>query len=303
MAGELATIPKGEYALSTMAVDELKSIVADNLGANDAFSEGDLARFKVPSGDSPAFGLTRQDGTKDAVKVIRGVVVAHLPRRRYYEKPASEQNGVPPDCQSPDGIRGEGTIARQHGGQCEACPMAQFGTSRGKDGQPGRGQACQQRRALFIVSTGEILPTILELPPTSLGTWKTYLASLISARLSISAVETEITIKTERSKGGQEYAECQFKIARKLDPADAASMREFGAIFAKTFTRRPVSTPTPAAVTVNGAPAGAREVVDTQAAASKPAETKPRVEPPGWATGAPAAKTTETKPADAKPAG
>lgn len=296
MAGELATIPKGEYALSTIIPDDLRQIVADNLGgANDAFSEGDLAKFKVPSGDSPAFGLTRQDGTKDAVKVIRGVVVAHLPRRRYYEKPASEQNGVPPDCQSPDGIRGEGTIARQHGGQCEACPMAQFGTSRGKDGQPGRGQACQQRRALFIVSTGEILPTILELPPTSLGTWKTYLASLISARLSISAVETEITIKTERSKGGQEYAECQFKIARKLDPADAASMREFGAIFAKTFTRRPISAP--AAVTVNGAPAGGREVVDTQAAASKPAETKPRVDPPGWATGAPK-PSAGTKPAE-----
>lgn len=290
MAGELATIPKGTYTLSTIVPDDLRQIVADNLGGtNDSFSEGDLARYKVPSSESIAFSYTKQDGTKDAVKTVRGVVVAHLPRRRYYSKPAGESNGVPPDCQSPDGNRGEGTIAAQFGGVCEACPMAQFGTSKKRDGSAGRGQACQQRRALFIVTDGDILPAILELPPTSLSTWKTFLASLISARLSISAVETEITIATEKSKDGQEYAECRFKVARILEATDAAAMREFGALFAKTFTRRPISTP--AAVTVGGAPAGAPrgDVVDTQAATSKPADAKPetkaRVDPPGWASG------------------
>lgn len=275
MAGNsLAKIESNRFALATMDADQLREVVEINLGGGDALTERDLRRFVVPSGGGVAFNVETADGKTDVAKEIVAVIVSHQSRRSYWEKGIEDGGGnTPPDCSSPDGVHGVGKIADQYGKPCAACPMAQFGTAKSKDGKPARGQACSQKRALFLVTEGEILPSILNLPPTSLAAFKGYLAGLISARKPITGVVTKITLTKSKNAGGTEYAEASFEAIGTLDDEAIAKMTGFGAMFSRMFgvsTNLTVNRQTP-----NAAP-------------SSPANAAPssKPNPPGWTTGA-----------------
>lgn len=268
----LAKVEPSTYAIATYDEAQLREVVEINLGGGDALTERDLRKFAVPSGGGVAFNVETADGKADVAKEILGVVVLHQPRRAYWEKGVEDGSGsTPPDCQSPDGVTGIGKIADQHGKPCAQCPMAQFGTARSKDGKPGRGQACSQKRTLFIILPDEILPAVLALPPTSLAAFKGYLAGLISTRKPITGVVTRITLNEAKNAGGTKYAEASFEAVGALDEATTARMTEFGRMFSTMFS---AAKPAPTSVTVNRAPAG-----------GSPA-AQPKNNPPGWTTGA-----------------
>jgi hypothetical protein len=54
------------------------------------------------------------------------------------------------------------------GGDCHKCPLAQFGSAVDQKGQPGKGQACKSMRMLLFLRQDDMIPMIVNLPPTSL---------------------------------------------------------------------------------------------------------------------------------------
>lgn len=283
----LAKIESKDYAIAAYDEAALREIVEINLGGEKAITEFDLTRAKIPSGGGIAFNVEGPEGESAPTEIV-GVVVCHQSRRTFWAKGIDEgEGGGPPDCWSPNGIVGHGTMASRPevGGQCARCPKSQFGSGM-KDGKPTKGQACSQRKALFIVPTDSILPIYLSLPPTSLGALKSYLTGLIGKRLPITGVVTRISLVKEKNSGGTAYAEAKFSIVGVLDEATTKKFTAFGKMFDQMF-RPEIPGGSPEVVaTVNGTPVGAKPIVD----AARPEE--------GWTAGA---KPEGDKPEEKKP--
>ena len=102
-----------------------------------------------------------------------------------------------------------------------------------------RGQACAQKRALFVIAPDSILPAVVSLPPTSLAPFKQYLTALIGKRLPITGVVTKITLRAERNAGGTEYAEAVFSAVGQLSAEECVTLTNFGKMFGAMFRPTP----------------------------------------------------------------
>jgi len=184
--------------------------------------------IKIPSGGITAFEVPGDDpDNPDAVKEIEAVIVDHYPMNAYYEGKYDGQNN-PPTCSSLDGKAGLGTP----GGNCKTCHLNQYGT-----GEAGTGKACKNLHRLFLLKSGDMLPTRLTLPPTSLQAFNDYIVKKVVMKgMKSCDVITKITLKKEQSKSGITYAQAQFAMGRILNDQDRSNMRTYSAQI-KTMTR------------------------------------------------------------------
>lgn len=215
-----------KYEIAGIDSELLKQTMQENLGQAE-FDALDLDRVKIPSGGATVFEVPTLEGT-EASKTIVGVIIKQRLVRAYWKDSLDESGGgTPPDCTSPDnhwgfGVPGDQLRASNRG--CADCPMSNFGTAKTGD---GAGQACQQRHQMFIAVPGEVLPILVSLPPTSLGNAKKYLGRLSSRVIPFYGVVTSISLTAERSAGGQDYAEAQFSMVERLQPAEVEKIRAY----------------------------------------------------------------------------
>jgi len=130
-------------------------------------------RVKIPSGGGITFEIDNGTDQPDAEKEIIGVIVDHHPVNAYWAQSFTGGSN-PPDCASMDGKYGVGSP----GGSCKTCTLNQYGSA-----FDGRGKACKNMHRIFIMRSGETLPLLLALPPTSLRGLSDYIAKRIITRL------------------------------------------------------------------------------------------------------------------------
>jgi hypothetical protein len=166
-------------------------------------------RVKIPSGGSTAFEVPGDDpDSPDIVKEIVGVIVDHHPVNGYWQdKYAGGKQ--PPDCSSMDGITGytrAGEIA-----QCTECPFNAWGSG------DGNSKACKNMHRIYIQRSGESLPLLLTLPPTSIRNFSDYIVKrLLSKGRKSSTVITKISLRKEQSKDNIQYSQAQFAVSSEL---------------------------------------------------------------------------------------
>jgi len=145
---------------------------------------------------------------------ISGVIVICQKTRGYWE---SEGDKVP-RCSSVDGFHGKwkagdlsnpsGEVAEDRA--CANCPLNQFGSA-----EKGQGKACKEMRRLFLVEHGDNLPSILNIPPTSIKAYDTYVSGLLTKNKAPLAVET--TFRLEGAQGvGFDYSKVTLERTRDL---------------------------------------------------------------------------------------
>lgn len=187
---------------------DLRDILTKNLGG-ESLGIRDLDTIKVPTGGSKFWTITGPEGTTE-VKEINGIIIHTLLTRAYWKK-LFEGDKVPPDCYSPDNYTGIG----DPGGFCSSCSYNNFGTA--NEGK-GKGKACKERRILFLLLEGNLLPTVLSLPSTSLASIRKYLVFLtIKSLLLKYQVVTKITLTQDKSKDGFVYSVANFEIGKHID--------------------------------------------------------------------------------------
>lgn len=116
-------------------------------------------------------------------KKIKGAVVDFAYLNTYYGKKFSEDEQNIPKCFaiSEDGedMEPHENVTKPQNGTCEGCPKNEWGSGR------GRGKACAERRRLAIIdendledadSVAEAEWAMLELPPTSITNWSSFVA-------------------------------------------------------------------------------------------------------------------------------
>ncbi len=106
-------------------------------------------------------------------KTIEGIIVFHHKARGYWETEGQQV----PTCSSMDGKAG--TDENGNTRPCAGCPHDAWGT--GKD---GRGKACKEMRWIYVLQEGEIIPSRISLPPTSLGQFDAFVTALAQKRVA-----------------------------------------------------------------------------------------------------------------------
>jgi len=175
-------------------------------------------KIKVPSGGGLFFELpSLAEDEPESVKEFTGVILYNHAIRAYYK---SEYTGGhnPPDCGSMDGITGVG----DPGGKCSDCKWSRWGT-----GKNGNGQACKERRRLYVLREGDAFPVLFTLPTASLDPWKYFARGLRNEHLSTKKVVTRFFLSKAVNKGGTDYSQAQFRMARLLSPDEATIIAVF----------------------------------------------------------------------------
>ena len=206
-----------QFAIMAMEKDGIKDILAQNLGG-ERLEIKDLVVIKVPSGGATTWVYDSINGEIES-KHIDGIIISTQMTRAYW--PDIYSGGKePPVCSSQNGLDGVG----DPGGDCNTCPHNQFNTA---DGGKNPGKACSEKRFLFMVTPGEILPICVRAPAMSLSPSKTYLIGLTSAQKKMHSVVTRLTLVKDMNKKGQAYAKINFtKIADVEDPERSEAYAE-----------------------------------------------------------------------------
>lgn len=187
-------------------------------------------RIKIPSGGGIAFEVPGDDPeSPDMVKEFKAVIAYHHPVNTYYKEKYDGSNN-PPDCGSMDGRVGfteDGEII-----ECAKCPFSKFGTA-----EDGKGKACKQKRRLYLVREGEILPTIMTLPTGSLTEYSKYIMRLLNRGKKSNQVVTKFSLKKAQNATGINYSQAMFALDRELESEEIKYIATLSEQ-AKTFAQR-----------------------------------------------------------------
>lgn len=225
----------GQVQENGLAVVNSGFILPENGGKiAEAFSEEmeglpmTFDRARIPSGGGLAFEVPGDDpDAPDMLRELTGVIVDHHPINAYWAEKFSGQN-TPPDCSSMDGKHGEGAP----GGSCANCPFNQFGS-----GEDGNGKACKNMHRVYLLRSGEIIPLLLTLPPTSIKAFSDYIGKrVVTKGLRSYGVVTKVTLKKAVNGSGIQYSQAQFAVTAPLDAKATETMRRFSEEI-KTTTR------------------------------------------------------------------
>lgn len=235
--GAAVAEPKAETALSVFKKNYgelaesgggIAEVISQNLGG-EAITAADLVRVKWPGAGSLSFGVPSLDGAESR-KSLSGIIV-HIANARTYWASRNVSNN-PPDCSSSDlsnGTPREEWKDRPAGfsGKCDECPLAAFGTAKDGDGKPGAGQACKQKKIVFLLEPGNLLPTVVQIPPSSLKRFKEFITGMTGRNIVFYKAMVEFKLKEAVSKGGTKYAELVPTMQYRLEAEEAAKLQSY----------------------------------------------------------------------------
>lgn len=207
---------------------EASTYLTDPVNLNELFSEEldglrpSFERIKIPAGGGISYEVPGDDpDSPDTAKEFTAVILHHHPVNSYF-KDKFNGSSNPPDCASIDGKVG---VVRETGEcrDCKSCPMAQFGS--GENG----GMACKQKRCLYLLREGEILPIIMTLPTGSLGEFTKYVTRLVAKGKHANTVVTKFGLKKAQNSTGIAYSQATFATVRNLTPAEKQAIASMSA--------------------------------------------------------------------------
>jgi len=249
---ELAVYSGERYAILKQDISALPAILEANIGAGNTIGEFDMDRVGVPAGGGLAWSVPDMRGEPEAVPELQGIILLHGDRRAYWKVGFDESGGgSPPDCSSLDGRVGVGYIrgedpekqpARKR--DCKTCPMSQWGSADVDDaGKPlpkekcTNGQACTQRKVVFLLRQGDVLPLIVDLAPTSLKAFNQFMLRLTSKGIACYGAIVGLKLRVENSNSGIKYSVVAPRLINVLSDEDRDAMAKIATAMRPYFDR------------------------------------------------------------------
>lgn len=216
------------------AAQDMAAIVADNFSDGGGISFKDLTRFKLGAGGATLFtrvslGLSGKP-EEEHLKSFRAIVIERRTQRAYWPQAYGEGGSAAPDCKSVDGVHGDGDNGVAKGRHaCATCPRNQFGTKVGKGGVVGAGKACREVRVFFLIAEGTegLFPSVLIVPPGSLGNLTRHMAALTNARKRFSDGVHSFALEKAKSDGGTDFAVLRLAWERDQTAEEKAEVQRY----------------------------------------------------------------------------
>ena len=206
-----AYLPTAEELQNVM--DELGDIMSRKIFGVVTIAGGGAGVFKVlePGAEEPTSGVQSIDCV---------ILASHLINVRWGHDYGSREDGERPACRSMDGKTGvELETGETH--DCDACPYNQFTEDGGR-------KVCTNKRQLYIMREGDLLPVLFALPPSALKAYDSYrVQATLTLRTPMSALLTRITLKSKKSGNGTEYSSPVFTAIGKLPLEESKRMTAF----------------------------------------------------------------------------
>jgi hypothetical protein len=198
-----------------MTIMENNGYMAAAIDLRDLFSEEmeglrpSFDRIKIPAGGGISYEVPGDDPSNpDSVKEFKAVILYHHPIHSFYLDKFTGGNN-PPDCGSMDGKIGVDAMTGECK-NCATCPHAKFGS--GENG----GMACKQKRRVYLLREGEILPVILTVPTGSLKEFTKYVTRLLQKGKKTNSVVTKFTLKKVQNSTGITFSQVVCSVDRAL---------------------------------------------------------------------------------------
>ncbi len=151
-------------------------------------------------------------------KTIEGVILYNHDTCAYWPEGSEYDDNVTPLCSSVDGKTGYGAP----GGACAVCALNQYGSV-----EKGKGKACKNMRSLYILRSGEFMPLLLSLPPTSLRPYSDFITTAFAARRRpIYSGVVQIGLKRV-DNGSNTYSVATFRLLQKFDGEELLQIKQY----------------------------------------------------------------------------
>ena len=168
-------------------------------------------------------------------KEFTGHVLHWHNANQYYSAAYGEGDSPVPDCCSSDGIKPDGGQFMQEG-PCHGCDLNKF-----KSAADGGGKACQNTLRLYVLTDGEVIPSLLKAPPTSLGKkdalmrWLTSAANTAAragAGTNYQPIQVKFSLRKKEFASGMTASIVQVETVRVLDvETDAAKLAQLSSLY------------------------------------------------------------------------
>lgn len=202
-------------------------IIRENLGGQ-TLAQGDLERIKFPSSGTTFWQVpSLTSGKMIPLEALTGIILMQKQGRAYWPSEYTGQND-PPACSSKDLIMGEG----DPGGSCATCPYSKWGSSL-KEGSEA--QACKQIGILFLLQPGEVLPTVIPVPPTSLQPVKQFMLKLASKGIKYNHCIMSLGLSEAKNKKGIDYSKIAPSVITMLPDEAKAQIDRYIIALRDTF--------------------------------------------------------------------
>jgi hypothetical protein len=220
-------VPFENYAIAQVEIGEIVETIKANI-EGQPIDEFALERIRMPGAGSTTWEIPTLEGTVES-KTLTGVIVYTKLVRAYWQTSYDDGGGSDmPDCSSRNSDQAfpSGDFmppAPQHalgGFACAGCELAKFGSAK-----QGGGQACQQKRLVFMLTQGDVLPIVVALAPTSLKAAGDYMLRLTRAARPYWQVQT--TIALEKHTDPKPHARALFTKAADLSEAEFSAIRSY----------------------------------------------------------------------------
>ena len=179
---------------------------------------------------------TGRDGRplpKMPVPTIDVVVVgtSHAISKRWYQSGYDATEGKAPDCFSVNGISPDPASAHKQSPMCATCPKNIWGSATMENGS--KAKACRDGKRIAVVPSVDISnevfdgPMLLDIPPTSLKIWKSYVDLLERMGADLAQVVTRIgfssqeTLQLEFSCAGWVQDAADYQLADEMTQSEA----------------------------------------------------------------------------------
>lgn len=223
--------PTGFAIVDDSEAKEVMIAAFDQLGITDRL----LTRFKIPSGGSTAWEIESLEGVQIEPHLDVIIVAMKGKQKAWWTTSMDEGGGgSPPSCVSTDGRWGFGinsfddeAVNSKH--SCSECPWDKFGSSRSRTS--GNAKDCKDFALLFFFRSGSRIPSVLQVPATSLKGLQSYVLKLIDAGKRFEGCVTRLALNKAQSQGGMAYATLELLWVSDLEAAAAESMKAVGKEF------------------------------------------------------------------------
>ena len=176
-------------------------------------------RIKVPAGGGLAYEVPGDDAeSPDMLKEFKAVVLHSHPVNAFYLEKFSGGNESP-DCSSIDGKVGTDKATGKVKA-CKDCAYNQWGSGEGE-----KGKACKEKRRLFLLLEGNVIPVLFTLPTTSIPVFAQYATRLLGRGKAPSRVVTKFSLKKDTSTDGIVYSKVVLNTERDLTAGELSSIQ------------------------------------------------------------------------------
>lgn len=225
---QMGLTTRGNTDVSTLRLPtrEDLSLVQEAIGPGESLTVDLLPRAKMPTGGGRFFDLGESERPEEMLEGV--LVLRHAVRVYWKERFAEGGGGNPPDCASMDNQIGQGDNGQGVGmHECAKCPLAEWGTAVDEKGDEAAGKACRQVTRMYLLRSGDNLPTLLALPPSSYKNALIYTTGLAAKGQRYHQALTRVTLVKDKSRGGIDYSKAVFTKIRDLSPDEQVGMGDY----------------------------------------------------------------------------